>query len=347
MLNYQITPNLLENIKKITREISELNSQTFPKVIFQEMEKEANAQSAYSSTSIEGNPLPLTEVKKILKNKPSQARDTEREIINYNDSLLWLKEQLLSKKFEFNSRLILGTHKLVTDRLLPKFQAGKYRAEPVFVNDPKRRKAIYWPPDPQDVPALMKELIKFVSKMRGNLDPVILAGLFHKQFVIIHPFIDGNGRTVRLATKAILANLGIDTFHLFSFENYYNRNVTAYFNNVGVKGNYYDIYKNVTFTSWLEYFSGGILDELLRVRKILESDKRTDRVIYSPDEKVSEEQQKILSFIRDKGHIQDKDYARLTARAKATRALDFKKLIQLELIERKGSGPATYYVLKK
>ena len=45
--------------------------------------------------------------------------------------------------------------------------------------------------------------------------------------------------------------------------------------------------------------------------------------------------------------IQDKDYAKFTVRAKATRALDFKKLISLDLIQRQGKGPGTYYVLKK
>jgi Fic family protein len=103
---------------------------------------------------------------------------------------------------------------------------------------------------------MMKELIDFVSKNRNKIDPIILAGLFHKQFVIIHPFIDGNGRTVRLVTKSVLADLGIDTFNLFSFENYYNRNVSTYFQKVGVRGNYYDIYKNqilVPFLSYIDY----------------------------------------------------------------------------------------------
>ncbi len=343
MFNYQISQLLLENLKKTTREITELNNQNFSKVVLFDLEKEANAQSAYSSTSIEGNPLPLTEVKKILKTRPTKIRDTEREVMNYNDSLIWLKEQLSKNKFDFDLKLILKTHHQVTDGLLPKFQSGKIRSEPVFVNDPKQRKVVYWPPDHQDVSQLMKNLIHFVAENRNTLDPIILAGIFHKQFVIIHPFIDGNGRTVRLLTKAILAELGVDTFYLFSFENYYNRNVSAYFQNVGVRGNYYDIVKDVTFTPWLEYFSGGILDELMRVRKILEASKK----VLGPSEILSGDQEKIIKFIEEQGHIRDKDYAKFTTRAKATRALDFKKLVELGLIERLARGPATYYVLKR
>jgi predicted transcriptional regulator len=56
---------------------------------------------------------------------------------------------------------------------------------------------------------------------------------------------------------------------------------------------------------------------------------------------------KLLEHIREKGFINDKEYAKLTDRAKATRILDFQKLIDLGLIERKGKGRATYYVLKE
>ena len=143
MFQYEITPLLLDNLKKITREITELNNQKFSQVILYELEQEARIQSSYSSTSIEGNPLPLTDVKKILKTSPEKIRDTEREVLNYNKALIWLKEILTSNKFEFNSKLILEIHKIVTKELLAKSQSGKIRSEPVFVNDPKKRKTIY------------------------------------------------------------------------------------------------------------------------------------------------------------------------------------------------------------
>ncbi len=346
MFKYEITPTLLLNLKKIATEVHDLNSQKFSDPVLFEMEAEANAQSSHSSTSIEGNPLPLTEVKKILKSQPTRIRDTEREVLNYNEALLWLKNLLSSKKFALDEKVISEIHKIVTHKLLPKYSSGKMRTEPVFVNDPKKRKTIYWPPDHQDLKGLLRKLIQFVNKQRFHLDPIILAGIFHRQFVIIHPFIDGNGRTVRLATKALLADIGVDTFHLFSFENYYNRNVTKYFEKVGVRGNYYDIAENVTFTAWLEYFSGGILDELYRVRKILEQSNKKITANVNPSNLISSDQEKIIHFIKKHGYIRDKDYAKLTARAKATRTLDFKKLIRLGLIERRGNGPATHYLLK-
>jgi len=185
------------------------------------------------------------------------------------------------------------------------------------------------------------DLIGFVNTGRKEIDALILAGLFHKQLVLIHPFMDGNGRTTRLATKVLLSEMGLDTFNLFSFENYYNRNVTKYFENVGEIGNYYDLVSyGIDFTPWLEYFTEGIIDELLRVQKLL------PKVGISPKSELLSYHLNVLDFISRKGFITDKDYAKLTNRAKATRTIDFQKLIELGLIERKGKGRATYYVLK-
>src|SRR3989344_1954809 len=194
---YSISNLLLSNIKRITEIIADLNSRSFSGIVLAELEKRAREISAFSSTSIEGNSLPLTDVKRILKTRPEHIRDSEREVLNYNKALVDLNDSM--------------------------------------------------------------------KKNKSRIDPLILAGIFHKQFVIIHPFIDGNGRTARLATKVLLAKMGLNTFNLFSFENYYNKNVSKYFQNVGLIGNYYDLKESADYNSWLEYFTDGIIDELLRV----------------------------------------------------------------------------------
>jgi Fic family protein len=157
--------------------------------------------------------------------------------------------------------------------------------------------------------------------------------------VIIHPFMDGNERTTRLATKALLAAMGL--INLFSFENYYNNNVTNYFLSVGEFGNYYELADKIDFTKWLLYFTDGIIDELLRVQRLLPI------ISVNPESELQPYHLKHLEFIQNKGFITDSDYAKFSNRAKATRALDFLKLIELGLIERRGKGRATYYILKE
>ena len=318
---YTVTPRLLQNIKQIAVLINTLNQQAVSDVVRVDFEMRANSLSTFASTSIEGNPLPLTAVKQLLKSKPQNQRDTEREVLNYNTILEKLNLQIKQGSIKLTSKLVCEVQKTVTLGLIEKFRCGKLRNEPVFVNDPKSGKPVFLPPDHQDVVSLLQDLITFAEKQRGALDPLIVAGIFHKQFVIIHPFVDGNGRTARLLTKTLLADMGLNTFNLFSFENYYNRNVAKYFKTVGVFGNYYEIANNIDFTDWLEYFTDGILDELLRVQKELES------VYKTPNNVLTKHHQKI------------------TERAKATRALDFHKLVQIGIIERCGQGPATYYRL--
>lgn len=332
--NYHVSPQLLSIIKRITILVHELNKRRLPDVVMAQLQEEAATISTYASTSIEGNPLPLTEVRRILKNRPEHIRRSELEVLNYNRVLLALNAQT---DHVFSEELILSIHHGLMQDLLPGHQSGRWRQEPVLVHDPRTGEVVYWPPDHEDVPALISELVTFVQEQRAGLDPMIVAGLVHKQLAIIHPFVDGNGRTARLVTKLLLAGMGLDTFNLFSFESYYNQDVSRYFGAVGVFGDYNEVVEKLDFTPWLEYFAEGILDELLRVEKLL-----TQRSA-SPETALESYHRAILDYIDEHGFITDKDYARLTERAKATRSLDFKKLIELGLIVRKGKGRATHY----
>lgn len=338
---YAISGKLLANIKRITEIIADLNSRVFSGVVLAELEKRAREISAFSSTSIEGNPLPLTDVKRILKTRPEYIRDSEKEVLNYNKALIELNDSIKNKKQVFDLPLILKIQKTITRDLIEDYRSGQLRQEPVFVNNPKTRQTVYLPPEQSDVPKLINALLDYIKKNENTVDPLILAGIFHKQFVIIHPFMDGNGRTARLATKVLLAKMGLNTFNLFSFENYYNKNVSKYFQEVGLLGNYYELKDQIDFTSWLEYFTDGIIDELLRVSKELEHREAT------PGEELKDYHQKIISYIEERGYISDRDYAKLTERAKPTRNIDFRKLIELGIIEKIGKGKATYYKLKK
>ena len=331
---YPVSPQLLRTIPQIAILGHDLNRRPITDLILAQLLSDAQITSTYASTSIEGNPLPLTEVRKLLKNQPRHVRDSEREVLNYNRVLTRLND---APHVEFTTKLLLEIHAGVTHELLPEHQIGAWRQEPVVIYEPKRGGIVYLPPDHDHVPQLMDDLNSFVQRERENLDPLLLAGIFHKQFVVIHPFMDGNGRTTRLATKVLLAGLGLNFYNLLSFENYYNQNVTQYFQNVGVFGNYYDLIDTLDFTPWLEYFAGGILDELLRLGQSL------NQAIATPDQRLKAHHQAILAYIDEHGFITDSDYAKLTERAKATRSLDFRKLIELGLIERKGRGRSIYY----
>src|SRR4030043_1753405 len=98
---YGITNKLLSNIKQINSIVLDLNSRRFPKVVLHELERSAREISTYASTSIEGNPLPLTDVKQILKTQPQNLRNSEQEVINYNKALEELNKNIKTGSVPF------------------------------------------------------------------------------------------------------------------------------------------------------------------------------------------------------------------------------------------------------
>lgn len=340
MPNYMISNKLLRTIREIGESLGELKSFHLSDQDLAKLEIEARELSSYASTSIEGNPLPLTDVKRLLKTQKENVRDTEREVLNYNKALQSIYADVRSGKFSLNIQTLEKIQGQVVQGLMDNpAHCGALRKAPVIIRNPKKvDEIVFIPPDSKDVKKLIGDLFKFIESNIGKIDPIILAGIFHRQCVIIHPFIDGNGRTTRLLTTAILGKAGLDLFAIFSFENYYNRNITRYFKAVGLEGDYYDLKNDIDFSAWLEYFADGILDELRRVRKTL-SEKTGAKPRLEPHHK------QILAYIEKHGSITQREYGSISSRSLASRKLDFDKLVKLNLIKTEGTGRGTYYVL--
>ena len=337
---YTITNRLLFTIREIGESIGEIKSISLTSSALAGLVLKARELSTYASTSIEGNPLPLTDVKRVLKCNKDHIRDTEREVLNYNGALQDLYSSVHSKGFKLNVKTLEKVQAQVVDGLMNNpSHCGRLRQSPVIIrNSRKFDEIVFIPPDAKDVRKLVTELMSFINKNVGKIDAIVLAGLFHRQNVIVHPFMDGNGRTTRLLTTAILGKTGFDFFEIFSFENYYNQNITRYFKAVGLEGDYYDLAESLDFTHWLEYFSDGILDELRRVRKILPENRK-------PQSRLEPHHRQIVDYISEHGSITQREYGAVSARSLASRKLDFDKLLDLGLIESRGIGRGTYYVL--
>jgi Fic family protein len=333
---YSIHNRLLRTIREIGETIGTIKSRHLSSSRLARLEIDARALSSYASTSIEGNPLPLTDVKRLIKRKPEQIRDTEREVLNYNLALEWVRDQVSNNQFKPTTKTFETIQGMVVDGLMENpFDVGHLRKKPVVVRDPRSiDDIIFMPPDHGDVAGLCDELFAFVEKNQTELDPMLLAGVFHKQAVIIHPFMDGNGRSTRLMTSAILGMAGMDFYSIFSFEAYYNRNVTRYFRMVGEVGDYYELKDEIDFSNWLEYFAEGVLDELKRVQKSLPEQPQ----------RLESHHQLILTHIETNGSITQREYGAISDRSLAARKKDFAKLVELGLIQMEGSGRSVYYV---
>ena len=84
----------------------------------------------------------------------------------------------------------------------PSLNPGDYRNIGVIITGSEHR-----PPEPFEVPIKMMELVEWIRE-NENQNPIIVAAIAHHEFVKIHPFKDGNGRTERILLNLILLKKG-------------------------------------------------------------------------------------------------------------------------------------------
>jgi Fic family protein len=108
----------------------------------------------------------------------------------------------LVKNAGFNEAIIKELHRLFYSRV-DESKAGEYRTEKVIISGSR-----YSLPAPAQVPALMKKFVAGMKRNMKKLHPVERAALAHKEFVFIHPFVDGNGRVARLLMNLVLLQSG-------------------------------------------------------------------------------------------------------------------------------------------
>lgn len=147
----------------------------------------------YNSNAIEGNTLTLSETKVVLEGLTIGGKSIVEhlEAINHREAIFFL-EALIRNNESLSEWNIKNIHGLILKEI-DNQNAGKYRTENVVIGG-----AIHIPPKYYDIDLLMQNLIMEYKEVWHAFHPVVRATLLHGEFVKIHPFIDGNGRTSRL-----------------------------------------------------------------------------------------------------------------------------------------------------
>lgn len=314
-----------------------------------QLRRQAILRMAHTSTSIEGNKLAQFEVGKVIEGKPVKAPQKDIvEVENYYKAIEFLNE-LAKSKHDLNLDEIFKMHKIVINGLVEKEKAGKFRPGDIYVLDDfgKGREMLRFkgPPAGQ-APRLINDLLKWLKTAKEqNVHPIIMAGVFHLEFVSIHPFTDGNGRVARLLTQLLLYRMNWDFRKILVLEDYYNHDRLAYYNAEHLEeGKVY--VRGRDCTNWLEYFTTGFLVE---ARKALEQvqaigfgkvSKRSEQIFLDKDEL------QIMDFLSTTGRVTSDDVTDILKVSKRTAQLKLKKLLGYGLIEKIGETTGTYYTLK-
>jgi len=166
-----------------------------------------------------------------------------------------------------------------------KRRVSKYRDGQNVIRDSITRDIAYMPPESKDVPVLMRDMVEWINQSidEGELLIPIIAALAHYQFVTIHPYSDGNGRTGRLLTTLVLHMNGYGLKGIYALEEYYAVNLPAYYNalSVGESHNYYLGRAQADVTDFVDYFCVGMAESFRRVRKKAEEGKNGEAVDQS------------------------------------------------------------------
>lgn len=313
-----------------------------------QLKRQAIVRMVHTSTSIEGNPLAQYQVGKVLSGM-SVVADPKSilEVRNYQLALQEV-ENLSERHSTLTIEQILKLHAIAMKGLLPDDKCGHFRPGDIYIVDDLgdgREKLRYEGPQARRVAFLVQELLKWlIQAAKQDLHPIIIAGIFHSQFVHIHPFSDGNGRITRLLTILLLYKFGWDFRKILVLEDYYNKARQAYYNSLALGwGSKY--HEGAEFTGWLEYFIEGFL---------VEAKKVADDILSIGFGKVSEKGEqiyldkdgiKIMDFLTTTGKLTSQDVVEILGVAKRTAQLKLKNLVEKGLIKPQSSGPATYYTL--
>ena len=339
---FTITTKINKSLVEIERVRGFLDAVTLKDEWISDMQKKALILETHHSTHIEGTALSLDQAKSILEGKKVRGinRDDEKELLNYKKAMDFISKYL-GKDYPITEGVIRELHKILV-RGVRGGQAvqGNYRKIQNYVVNSRTREVIYTPPPPIDVPHLMHEFIEWINTSEG-ISPVLVAAISQFQFVHIHPFIDGNGRTARLISTLILYKTGYDFKRLFTISEYYDKDRPGYYAAIqSVRKN------NMDMTAWLEYFVEGLR---LQMEEIQEKGKKiiiADKVIKSlADMEFNIRQEKIVRYLLINRQIDNEQCQKVCKTIKRTATRDLTGLVEKNILKKHGEKKGTYYIL--
>ncbi|MGZ3975415.1 MAG: Fic family protein, partial [Flavisolibacter sp.] len=237
---------------------------------------------------------------------------------------------------KITEKTVLKLHENLTHYTLEyTYLEGQYRTIPVHVIN-KEGDVVFTPPAGNMVPQEMKNFLEWINNSSEELNSVIVAGIIHYEFVRIHPFVDGNGRTARaLATLYLyMKKFNVD----FTLDEYYDSDREAYYDAL----NSVDL-KERDLTKWLEYFLEGFLISVTEIK---------DRImlfggVSQKRIRLTTKQVKIMEYVHLNGSITNFEVQKLLSISRQGAYKDLRSLMDKDVLEKKGGSRSTYYVLKQ
>lgn len=254
---YTLSPAIVRALLEVEAARAAVEHTPIPAAVEEELRRRARLRSTHYSTRIEGNRLTLAEAEQAITGIRARFHGRDRdvsEVRNYWSALLRI-EELAARQAPLTEELLQRLHGWIERG--PRAKPSPYRDGQNLIRDSETGAIVYIPPEAKDVPGLMARLVDWVDCAGKEGLPVpVVAGLAHYQFVTIHPYYDGNGRTGRLLATFLLHRGGYGLHGVFSLEEHHARDLAAYYRSLVTHPhhNYYEGRATADLTPWLEYF---------------------------------------------------------------------------------------------
>jgi len=327
--HFSITPALLSIVEEIASLRERIDGATVSLPWIPNLQKDTRIRNSHASTSIEGNPLTLAQVRALEEGRELTISDkrSEREILNYFAGMRFIEKNAHLEKVRHDD--LFQLHLLLADTVMDQGQAGCYRSIGVQVGD-------HMPPAPGDVSPMMFELLEWWNTDSQLLSPVLSSAILHFRFEDIHPFADGNGRAGRALALWDLYRRGFDSHYLFSVDEYYWEDRPAYYSALSQVRKVGD-----DLTEWLEYSAKGLLETLKRVWLRLQKfqGSSTEKINLTP------RQEQLLGLLRDHGSLAPAEIWEHLELSRQGAMNIITPLLKAGLIEKRGTKKTGRYFL--
>ena len=312
---YTITDKMLNYVSDIMKKIGEANY--FESLNrYPELRRKSRIRSIHSSLAIENNQLSLFQVEDVINGKMviGEQKDIQ-EVKNAYEAY-----EQIDKVNPYSVDDLKKIHGILT--FLIEKDAGKFRNHGEAVYDGNIQ--IFMAPPHKMVPTLMDNLFNWMIENKDKVNPLILSSVFHYEFVFIHPFHDGNGRTARIWQTAILSNWE-KAFTYLPIESMIKKNQEEYYKVID------NCNKAGESTEFIEFMLKMINDT---IDDVINSREMKDKLELL----LSENESKIIECIKRNVLIGAKDIIEQTSIADRTARRILSKLAENGMIEIVGNN---------
>jgi Fic family protein len=314
-------------------------------IIFSQLKRIFHMLESIGSARIEGN---NTTVAEFIETKLENSQDVSSEILeilNLERAMAYLEDKV--DDYFFDHKFLIDLHDLIIAGL-PSEEgvtfAGSYRKFNVSIT-----RSAHMPPDYHLVEGYMQDLLDFINNPDSSKYDLIKMAIAHHRFAWIHPFSDGNGRTVRMLTHAMLIRFGfggsngriINPTAIFCIDR------IAYYNHLAAA----DQGSDESILHWCEYVLKGLKVEIEKIDRLLDYVYLKKEILlptlaWSLERKyITDVEAKILKRAIDKSVIQASDIKEFfPGQDNAIISRQIKKLIDKKMLIPEKEGARKYII---